>query len=241
MAVTVIATAVTMSSCSQSKTSEQAVAATEEKYTIASEECDMTVGNVHFTQSLNGAAQQTEILGADSTMMRSEAKKDFFIDPNGKDVMLASPILLTEVDNTKPFTLTTHLAPGFTPDGTYTAGCLYVYVSPERWLKMAFEQDERGGHRVVTVRTEGTSDDNNHDLLTAGDVSFKISSDTNVIGFYYSVDGQQWQLVRLFRNAYPEKLHLGISAQCPGEGGSQTLFTGTSITTEAVKSFRLGE
>ena len=91
------------------------------------------------------------------------------------------------------------------------------------------------------MRTEGTSDDNNHDLLTAGDVSFKISSDTNVIGFYYSVDGQQWQLVRLFRNAYPEKLHLGISAQCPGEGGSQTLFTGTSITTEAVKSFRLGE
>lgn len=56
MALTVITTAVTMSSCSQSKTSGQAEAATEEKYTIASEECDLTVGNVHFTQSLNRAA-----------------------------------------------------------------------------------------------------------------------------------------------------------------------------------------
>ncbi|MGD0506895.1 MAG: hypothetical protein ABSA27_03815 [Terriglobales bacterium] len=34
------------------------------------------------------------------------------------------------------------------------------------WLKMAMEMDERQKTRMVSVRTIGTSDDNNHDVIT---------------------------------------------------------------------------
>lgn len=36
-----------------------------------------------------------------------------------------------------------------------------------------FEQDERGKHRVVTVRTVGTSDDNNHEVIEQDNIYYK--------------------------------------------------------------------
>ena len=36
-----------------------------------------------------------------------------------------------------------------------------------------FEQDERGKHRVVTVRTVGTSDDNNHEVIKQDNIYYK--------------------------------------------------------------------
>ena len=58
-------------------------------------------------------------------------------------------------------------------------------------------------HRMVSVRTIGTSDDNNHDVVTSKSVYMKISSDTKTVGFYYSLDKKTWQLIRLFKNDYP--------------------------------------
>lgn len=60
------------------------------------------------------------------------------------------------------------------------------------WQKLAFEQDEYGNHRIVTVRTQGTSDDNNHDKLDVSSVYLKISSDTKTIASYYSIDKKRW-------------------------------------------------
>jgi regulation of enolase protein 1 (concanavalin A-like superfamily) len=93
---------------------------------------------------------------------------------------------------------------------------------------------------MVTVRTTGTSDDNNHDVVAAKSVRMKISSDTKTVAFYYSLDGREWQLIRLFRNDYPQKLWLGVSAQSPlGEGNSVT-FDAVTLTQTSISDFRLG-
>lgn len=97
-------------------------------------------------------------------------------------------MLLIPTDNTKPFTLTAKVTPEFTSDGLYNAADLFVYVNDTLWQKLAFEQDEYGNHRIVTVRTQGTSDDNNHDKIDAKSVYMKISSDTRTIASYYSLD-----------------------------------------------------
>jgi regulation of enolase protein 1 (concanavalin A-like superfamily) len=122
-------------------------------------------------------------------------------------------VLLTAIDNTKPFTFTTRVTPVL--HETYDAGALYLWVREDHWLKMAMERDERGLSRIVTVRTHGTSDDNNHDAISAKSAFLRVSSDTSSIGFYYSLDGKSWQLVRVFRNDYPPRLWLGLSAQSP--------------------------
>jgi regulation of enolase protein 1 (concanavalin A-like superfamily) len=171
--------------------------------------------------------------------LRSEARSDNFRDPDGKLSNNTAPVLLAEVDNTKPFTLTAKLTPKFLE--TYDAGTLYIWVRDDLWLKMAVERDERGRIRVVSVRTNGTSDDNNHDIVTAKTVSLKISSDTRTVGFYYSVDNVNWQLIRLFKNDYPAKIWTGISTQSPQGNGTTTAFEAVSLTQKSITDFRMGQ
>lgn len=147
-------------------------------------------------------------------------------------------MLLAPVDNSRPFTLTGKITPTFL--ATYDAGAFYIWVKDDLWLKMAMERDERKRVRMVSVRTTGTSDDNNHDVVTAKSVYLKISSDTKTVGFYYSLDNKTWQLIRLFKNEYPAAIWLGISAQSPTGNGTSALFQHLALTQTSITDFRLG-
>lgn len=144
-------------------------------------------------------------------------------------------------DSPKPFTLTAKVTPEFTSDGLYNAADLFVYVNDTLWQKLAFEQDEYGNHRIVTVRTQGTSDDNNHDKIDAKSVYMKISSDTRTIASYYSLDKKEWHMVRLYRNEYPDQIYLGISSQCPQHGGCTSIIEDITLSHDNVGDFRMGE
>jgi regulation of enolase protein 1 (concanavalin A-like superfamily) len=202
-----------------------------------SEPCDIKLPGITFTRSLNGAAAHAKVEGG-RLVLTSEAKRDNFRDPNGKLSNNTAPLLLAKVDNTQPFTLTAKVTPTFLE--TYDAGTLYIYVKEDLWLKMAMEMDERKKTRMVSVRTIGTSDDNNHDVVETKSVSMKISSDTKTVGFYYSLDNTNWQLIRLFRNDYPSSIWVGISTQCPLGDGTSAVFEDISLTKKSISDFRLG-
>lgn len=193
---------------------------------------------ITFGLAMNQAEQHVKVSHGQLTLS-SPAKRDNFRDPNGKLSSDNAPMLLTEVDNTKPFTMTAKVTPTLLT--TYDAGTLYIWVRGDLWLKMAMEQDERGRTRLVTVRTTGTSDDNNHDVVNAKSVYMKISSDTTTIGFYYSLDQQQWQLIRLFKNEYPEKIWLGVSSQSPVGSGNASTFEDVTLTQTSISDFRMGK
>jgi regulation of enolase protein 1 (concanavalin A-like superfamily) len=205
---------------------------------VPGEPCTIQFGNLTFTRSLNGAAQHATVDKGVLTL-RAEAKSDNFNDPDGKLTNQSAPVLLTQVDNTKPFTLTARVAPQFLE--TYDAGVLYVYLRPDWWQKFCFERDERARTRVVSVRTIGTSDDNDHDLVTAKQVYLKISSDAKTIGFYHSLDGKQWELARLYKNDYPATIWLGLSSQAPVGNGMSTRFDNCTLTQTSIADFRLGQ
>lgn len=202
--------------------------------------CDIQLKNIHFTKALNGADTLVQKLPDDKLLFRVGEKKDYFNDPDGKLSNNTAPILLTTVDNTKPFTLTAKVSPQFTATGTYNAGVLYIYVNDSLYQKQCFEQDERGKHRVVTVRTRGTSDDNNHDIIDQPFVYMKISSDTKTVASYYSLDNKNWQMVRLYKNDYPHTIWVGISAQCPVDTGAIAEFQEVSLQAQSVADFRMG-
>ena len=193
---------------------------------------------ITFTRALNGAAEGASAANAKLTL-KCAGKRDNFRDPNGKLSNNTAPVLLTEVDNAKPFTLKAKLTPNFLD--TYDAGTLYLWVRDDLWLKMAMERDERGNIRVVSVRTNGTSDDNNHDVVTSKSVYMKISSDTKTVGFYYSVDNLSWQLIRLFKNDYPSRLWVGVSTQSPLGKGTATTFEDVSLVQNSITDFRMGK
>lgn len=201
--------------------------------------CELTINNIHFTKSINNAASFVEVSDSGKVVFKSEGNTDYFSDPNGT-LQTTAPILLSSIDNTKPFTFTAKVTPKFNADDTYNAGVLYVYANDSLFQKLCFEQDERGNHRIVTVRTVGTSDDNNHTQIDLPYVYMKISSDTQTIASYYSLDNETWWLVRLYKNNYPDKLWVGISNQCPKGKGSVSIFEEFKLEQNNVSNFRLG-
>lgn len=201
--------------------------------------CNVTFAGIKFTKSVNGADTLAKITGK-LMAIKVGAKKDYFSDPDGKLSNNTAPILLTEINNKKPFTLTAKVTPKFTKAGLYNAGVLYLYVNDSFYQKFCFEQDERGRHRVVTVRTINTSDDNNHDVVESPFVYMKLSSDTKTVGSYYSLDKKEWHLVRLYKNNYPAKLWVGLSSQCPIDSGTVSYFEEVSLSQSSVTDFRMG-
>ena len=201
------------------------------------EVCSVKVSDVEFTKSLNGA-HATATVDGEKLILESNAQCDNFNDPDGKLSNSTAPVLLTKIDNTKPFTFTAKVTPTFID--TYDAGTMYIYLNPKLWFKFAFERDERMRTRIVTVRTIETSDDNNHDVVDSTSVYMKISSDATTVGFYYSLDTENWQLVRLFRNDYPEEIWVGLSSQSPIGNGTSVVFEECSLTQSSIKDFRMG-
>jgi regulation of enolase protein 1 (concanavalin A-like superfamily) len=200
-------------------------------------DCEVRVGAITFSKSMNEAQQQTVARPGELTL-QSGPKTDFFNEPNGKDKYGNAPVLLTPINNLESFTFMTQVTPTFTD--TYDAGAVYLFVDDDHWLKLAFEMDERKLTRLVTVRTHGTSDDNNHDAVTAATVWLKVSSNGESIGYYYSVDNITWQLLRVYKNDFPATVWLGLSAQSPLGTGNTAHFAGVSITNTAVADFRKG-
>jgi len=204
------------------------------------ENCDIVFGGVNFGKSQNlGDAIAT--FGKDTLRIQAGEKTDFFCDPKGKATNTTAPVIHSTIDNTKPFTFTVKVTPEFTPEGTYSAGALFAFVDDNHWQKLCFEQDENGNHRIVTVRTVETSDDNNHQQVELPSVYLRMSSDTEVIGNYYSEDGKNWHLVKIYKNEYPEKLYLSLSAQSPKDKCHRCLFSEVSLDEKPVSNFRNGQ
>lgn len=192
-----------------------------------------------FSESLNKAKENTKAFGRDSIEIISSEETDFFIEPGQPPYNKANaPLLLEPVDNTKPFTFSIKVSP--THLVKYDAGMAFLYVNDSEWLKFAFEVDERMIGRIVTVKTKQFSDDNNHDAIPAKSVYLKISSDTKVVGFYYSLDAKTWQLVRVFKNEYPQNLKIGIGSQSPAGKGNKAIFSDFQWKEGSVKDFRMG-
>lgn len=204
--------------------------------------CNVAVGDLTFTHSINRADTCVSLLEDGALEFRCREGLDFFCDPNeGKLSNNTLPILLVPVDNTQPFTLTAKVTPGFTKEGLYNAADLFVYANDTLWQKLAFEQDEYGNHRIVSVRTQGASDDSNHDKISVPSVYLKISSDAHTIASYYSLDNKKWHMVRLYKNYYPDTIYLGISSQCPQKGGCTSRIEEVTLNHDNVKDFRMGE
>ncbi len=228
-------------SCQQHPQSKSDTSSTTEEISKMNlTDCDINFDGVKFTKSLNGGDSLVHVQDSILTFSCSEGR-DIFNDPNGKLSNHTIPAILAEVDNSKPFTLSVKVRPGFTREGTYNAADLLVFANDTLYQKLCFEQDERGNHRVVSVRTVGTSDDNNHDVISGDSVYLKLSSDTETIASYYSVDGKEWYMVRLYRNEYPANLLLGIASQAPVKGECTSVFTDLTFSQDNVTDFRMGE
>lgn len=102
---------------------------------------------------------------------------------------------------------------------TFDAAALGLWIDEEHWAKLCFEFSPQGQAMVVSVVTNGYSDDSNAVLVDEEFVHLRVSRIGQAYAFHSSPDGRRWDFVRLFRLDSGTDPRVGFLAQAPcGEG-----------------------
>ena len=163
-------------------------------------------------------------------------KTDFF-RPLGGTAHDSAALLFTEIegDFTAVANVTADLA------GFGDAAALTARVDSERWMKICVERSPAGEISVVSVVTDGSSDDSNGELLSDTSAELRISRKGNVFGMNYRTAGGQWRFVRSFGFALPASLSVGVHAQAPFQSGCSAIIRSFTISSAPVEDLRSGE
>jgi uncharacterized protein len=162
---------------------------------------------------------------------------DIFTDPKGVDAVATSPRLLFAPDPI--FTLSAHVTVDFA--STFDAGVLLLWVDAGHHAKLCFEYSPQGEPMIVSVVTNGISDDCNSVALARTDTHLRITRlGPALFAFHYSEDGKVWQMVRYFGLQKGEGLMAGFSSQSPTGHGCRAVFDAIRYTPTAVEDIRSG-
>jgi uncharacterized protein len=101
------------------------------------------------------------------------------------------------------------------PRTTFDAGALVLWADVDHWAKLCFEYSPQGEAMVVSVVTNGYSDDCNSTVIASDFVYLRISRVNNAWAFHFSGDGNVWAFVRLFRLDTDRPVTVGFLAQAP--------------------------
>ncbi|MEA2133184.1 MAG: uncharacterized protein QOC68_1093 [Solirubrobacteraceae bacterium] len=164
------------------------------------------------------------------------ARSDLFNDPAGGEPMAAAPRLLGAVGG--DFQLSARVRCTFA--GTFDAGALLVWADARRWVKLAFEVSPQGEPMVVSVVTDGRSDDANAFVVRDGAVWLRISRLGAACALHARIDGEAWRFVRHFALAAPDTLRAGFLAQSPVGDGATARFDEIGFIPERLTDLRSG-
>ena len=91
--------------------------------------------------------------------IQATPQSDYFVEPLDGKASLNAPFYHLELPAEQDFTLQAKIQPDF--HTTYDAGALMLYQAPDCWVKFAFELTDLGFPALVSVVTNGRSDDAN--------------------------------------------------------------------------------
>ena len=124
---------------------------------------------------------------------------------------------------------------------TYDACALMVIRDEQMWAKAAFEKSDFGTKAAVCVVTNQVSDDANGCNIDQEDAWLQIVRVGDVFCVHYSLDGRQFDMVRLFTLPVGESVKVGFEAQSPAGEGGLRFFSDFSLEMRTVKNLRTGE
>lgn len=164
------------------------------------------------------------------------AKTDFFIDPAGTVEQHNAPRLMFAPD--QQFTLSARVGVQFV--STYDAGVLFIYANPTCWAKLCFEFSPQQQPMIVSVVTNGRSDDCNSAVVSVPQPYLRVTKLGAAFAFHYSTDRSYWQLVRYFALDQPHDIRAGFLAQAPTGDACTATFSDVAYTAQAVQDIRSG-
>lgn len=162
---------------------------------------------------------------------------DWFISPATGESIDSAPAFIAPVDG--DFTLSARVHVDFR--ATFDAGVLVIRHSPTQWAKLCFEYSPQGQPMVVSVVTNGDSDDANSTPIDGHDVYLRVSRTGHAWVFHYSEDGALWHFVRHFRLSADAPARVGFLAQSPTGEGSTSHFSEITRTSSPPVDIRNGD
>ncbi len=172
----------------------------------------------------------------DIITMQALPKTDYFVNPENDDVTGNAQFLYKEI--TGDFTMVSKVSHEF--KSTYDACVLFAYDNDKRWAKACFELTDFGTKAVVSVMTNGKSDDANGVNVDVNEIWLRLSRKKNTFAVHYSLDGETFFMARISNIPMNDKIKVGIVAQSPvGEGGAR-IFKSLKIEQTTLENLRAG-
>ena len=123
----------------------------------------------------------------------------------------------------------------------YDSSSLMVYKNDACWAKACFEYTDFGTHAVVSVVTNGESDDANGCNITQEKIWLQVCRAGNAFAFHYSLDGENFYMMRYFHLPVEETVKVGMLAQSPTGQGGVRVYEDFVIENKTVKNLRMGK
>jgi len=162
---------------------------------------------------------------------------DFFNNPENGDGTATAPLLYREV--TGDFVATALVKPAFS--AIWNAAALMIHADSTHWIKLAFENSDATGPSIVTVVTNGVSDDANGVILNDQEaVWLRLIRKGNIFALHWSADGKNFKMARLSLLPPAETVKVGMEAQCPVGEGATHAFLYFSLENKTVEDLRKG-
>ncbi len=123
---------------------------------------------------------------------------------------------------------------------TYDACALMVIRDERMWAKAAFEQSDFGTKAAVCVVTNQISDDANGCNIDQDAAWLQIVRKGDIFCVHYSLDGERFDMVRLFYLPVGKSVKVGLEAQSPAGEGGLRLFSDVKLENRTVSNLRAG-
>lgn len=173
-----------------------------------------------------------------SVTLAADAHTDWFIDPRGSLPVASAPLALLP-EHPLPVVLTARVR--VAGEATFDAGALFLVHDEQHWVKLALERSPQGRLMLVSVRTDGVSDDVNHRTVDEPVAWLRIAVDERSIALHASADGMVWHLLRYgARLSPPSTPRLGLLAQSPTGQGMTATFSEVRLEARAIAELRDG-
>ena len=172
-----------------------------------------------------------------SVEIEASAKTDFFIDMLSLKARDNAPFYFAKRKG--DFAMKAKVRPVF--KATYDAGGLFVYESARKWIKFEFELTDLGYPSIVSVVTDGVSDDCNGERIgDSGEVWLQVARKGDNWTLHFSEDGKKWKMARYFQLKMKGEVKIGLEAQSPLGKGCKVEFCKLAISDNKLKSMRKG-
>lgn len=164
------------------------------------------------------------------------AQADFFNHHEGMCVATA-PYIYTEI--TGDFVTRARVSLDFVD--TYDSCVIMLMKDLSTWAKACLELTDYGQPSVVSVVTNGPSDDANGCAVDSNEVWLQAARKGDSYAFHYSMDGEKWYMMRFFSIPMGETIKVGLAAQAPVGNGGMRYFKDFVIEQRSVENLRAGK